>query len=54
MGCSAVWFIEIQPTFGENVSPPSALLAVCFHARILLSLFFNPEDEGHMCLKNVS
>jgi hypothetical protein len=29
------------------------LLATCFHAGLLLGLFFNPEDGGDMFLRNV-
>jgi hypothetical protein len=29
-----------------------ALLATCFRAGFLLGLFFYPEDEGHMFLRN--
>jgi hypothetical protein len=30
------------------------LLATCFHADILLSLFFDHEDGGDMFLQNIS
>jgi hypothetical protein len=33
--------------------PPLALLAFCFHVGFLLALFFDPEDEGDMFLRNV-
>jgi hypothetical protein len=32
---------------------PSALLAIFFHAGFLLVLFFDPEDEGDMFLRNL-
>jgi hypothetical protein len=35
------------------VAQQSALLATCFHAGFLLSLFFNPEDGGGVFLQNV-
>jgi hypothetical protein len=31
----------------------AAMVATCFHADFLLCLFFDPEDEGDMFLRNV-
>jgi hypothetical protein len=30
-----------------------SLLRTCFHASFLLGIFFDPEDEGDMFLRNV-
>jgi hypothetical protein len=30
-----------------------ALLATCFHAGLLLGLFFNPEDGSDMFFRNI-
>jgi hypothetical protein len=35
-----------------QAEPTSALLATSFHAGFFLGLFFDPEDEGDMFLRN--
>jgi hypothetical protein len=35
------------------VSHKTHVLATCFHVGILLSFFVDPEDGGHMFLRNV-
>jgi hypothetical protein len=37
----------------KPVSKQMARRDTCFHDRFLLGLFFDPEDEGHMFLRNV-
>jgi hypothetical protein len=36
--------------FRRKISPPSA---TCFQVGFLLALFFDPEEEGDMFLRNV-
>jgi hypothetical protein len=58
-----VKFVETQPKFRRNKTPPSSvpkkkpskkvLLFTCFHAGFLLGLFFDPEDGSDMFLRNV-
>jgi hypothetical protein len=36
-----------------NLIHVGAYLATCFHLDFLLSLFFDPEDEDDMFLRNV-
>jgi hypothetical protein len=31
----------------------TAVLAACYHAAFLLSLFFDPEDGGNIFLRNI-
>jgi hypothetical protein len=38
-------------SLSDKYSEP--LLVTCFHVGIFLVLFFNPEDEGDMFLRNV-
>jgi hypothetical protein len=49
LGYSAVYSVESQPTFHKSRD----LLATCFHASILLGLFFDREDGGYMFLRKV-
>jgi hypothetical protein len=42
-----------QIDFVVNVYFSRALLATCFHAGFLHGLFFDPEGEGDMFLRNV-
>jgi hypothetical protein len=37
----------------RNFDKPIALLATWFHADFFIGLFFDPEDGGHMFLRNV-
>jgi hypothetical protein len=59
-----VYFVESQPTFRRNISPPSsgsknkpnkkpALLVTCFYSGFFLGLFFDPEEGGEMFLQIV-
>jgi hypothetical protein len=65
---NAVQFVESQPTFRENISPPSSwsrnkaskipqreskCTPPAFTLVTFLDLFFDPEDEGDMFLRNV-
>jgi hypothetical protein len=36
------------------MSTSVSLIATCFHAGFLPTLFFDPEDEGDIFLQNVS
>jgi hypothetical protein len=52
---TAVQPLQIQPMFRENISPPSsgsALLVICFHSGLLLTLFLDPEDGTCTFLRN--
>jgi hypothetical protein len=42
---------SLQREWRSNLT---ALLAACFHAESFLGLFFYPEDEGEMFLRNVN
>jgi hypothetical protein len=44
-------FWDMTPCSLLNVD--RAQIATCFHAGFLLGLFFDPEDEGDMFLRNV-
>jgi hypothetical protein len=51
LGYNAMQCIEGQSTFQRNRSPLSgAQHASCFHADLLLGLFFTPEDGSDMFL----
>jgi hypothetical protein len=39
----------LKRKFGKPIS----MLATCSHAGFLLGLFFDPEDEGDMFLRNI-
>jgi hypothetical protein len=61
VGYNTVQYVEYQPTFRKNISPPSlgsknnpSSAFYLFHAGFLLGLFFDPEDVGDMLLLNVS
>jgi hypothetical protein len=43
--------VESQPTFPRNTLPASA--GSKLQAAVLLDLFFGPEDDGEMLLRNV-
>jgi hypothetical protein len=55
MKSSVFWDVTpCSPTFRRSISPPSSGSA-CYLLQegFLLDLFFNPEDEGYMFLRNV-
>jgi hypothetical protein len=63
LGYNAVQSFESQPTFRRIISHPlsesknkssKAFLSTCFQADFLFGLFFEPEDEGYIFLRNVS
>jgi hypothetical protein len=47
-------FLDITPFSLVKVNRFVALLTTQFHAGFLLGLFFYPEDEGEIFLRNVS
>jgi hypothetical protein len=61
VGSEVLTAVVIKSYIFQNITPCSplkgnrhrALLAICFHADFLLSLFFDPEDGGDIFLRNV-
>jgi hypothetical protein len=51
---NSLYSSESKPTFRRNMSASSGqVLATCFHFEFFLHLFFDPEDEGDIFLRNV-
>jgi hypothetical protein len=50
---SIFWDIRVTLCSPLKFNQPTALLAPFFNAVFLFRLFFDPEDEGYMLLRNV-